>query len=669
MTNVDIIKEFRCQYEKQPNANKKLYTYEDETINHESGESVDYQLDFSRSFIKEIISNYWNNICQQRKVDIPLRETNFTLQILSWEALRKAGKIGLLVSNMDVINAGYYISSLYTKMMPAERRTSWGVFYTPPAIVNRLIENVTKNGFDWRTGRILDPACGGGAFLAPLALKMVKESPGKNFSFILEDIEAKLKGYEIDCFAAWMSMVFLDAALLDIYIAASHDNEFSPGDDEINQKLLRGVQGAPWHGGPIGDGFAAEDVFDNSACTCNLHLSPLAEKSPPGRRRQIKNIIEVRNTLTSAGTNNEFFDLIIGNPPYGKVSLEPYLRESYSRSLYGHANLYGLFMDAALRLSNPGALIALVTSTSYLGGMYFKALRRLFLHEAPPVSMDFIEDRKGVFDEVLQETMITLFKKNKKKTPCININIVKANGSESPVEVKHIGQFVMNPRDNEPWKIPRNEVHLALFGNIKKMTCRLENLGYTAITGQLVWNRHKNQLKDDFIENSYPLIWAESIMNDESFRFNYSRKNHKPYFKLQENQAYLLTKETCILVQRTTAKEQKKRIMAAILPGPFVDEYKGVVVENHLNIIKPIKRKQVSISLEALKFILNANALDMVFRSMNGSVAVSAYELKSLPMPDIPQLQVIERMIEQNLPREKLENQLAEFYGVTNVIA
>jgi excinuclease ABC subunit A len=50
-----------------------------------------------------------------------------------------------------------------------------------------------------------------------------------------------------------------------------------------NQKLLQGVQGAPWHGGPIRDGSIAEDVLDNSTYTCNLHLSPLAEKSPPGK--------------------------------------------------------------------------------------------------------------------------------------------------------------------------------------------------------------------------------------------------------------------------------------------------------------------------------------------------------------------------------------------------
>ena len=36
------------------------------------------------------------------------------------------------------------------------------------------------------------------------------------------------------------------------------------------------------HGGTIRDGFVAEDVFDNSTCTCHLHLSPWAKKRPPG---------------------------------------------------------------------------------------------------------------------------------------------------------------------------------------------------------------------------------------------------------------------------------------------------------------------------------------------------------------------------------------------------
>jgi len=51
-------------------------------------------------------------------------------------------------------------------------------------------------------------------------------------------------------------------------------------------KSFLGVQGAPWHGGPIKVCFFFYVVFQFFTFTCNLHLSPLAEKRPPGRRRQ-----------------------------------------------------------------------------------------------------------------------------------------------------------------------------------------------------------------------------------------------------------------------------------------------------------------------------------------------------------------------------------------------
>ncbi|MQT61498.1 N-6 DNA methylase, partial [Pseudomonas sp. FSL R10-0399] len=66
------------------------------------------------------------------------------------------------------------------------------------------------------------------------------------------------------------------------------------------------------------------------------------------------------------------FDLVIGNPPYGRAKLDAETRERYKRSLYGHANLYGLFTDLALRHTKPGGVIAYVTPTSFLAGVYFK---------------------------------------------------------------------------------------------------------------------------------------------------------------------------------------------------------------------------------------------------------------------------------------------------------
>jgi adenine-specific DNA-methyltransferase len=68
--------------------------------------------------------------------------------------------------------------------------------------------------------------------------------------------------------------------------------------------------------------------------------------------------------------------------------------------------MYGLFTDMALRHTKPGGVIAYVTPTSFLAGEYFKNLRALLGRDAPPATIDFISARKGVFDDVLQETLL-----------------------------------------------------------------------------------------------------------------------------------------------------------------------------------------------------------------------------------------------------------------------
>jgi Fe-S-cluster-containing hydrogenase component 2 len=83
------------------------------------------------------------------------------------------------------------------------------------------------------------------------------------------------------------------------------DEATSPISEETNQKFL---PGGPAGAGvrrthPIRDGSVDEYVFDNSTCTCNLHLSPMAESAPPmlhGARRQERKLTR-RNFLKTAG--------------------------------------------------------------------------------------------------------------------------------------------------------------------------------------------------------------------------------------------------------------------------------------------------------------------------------------------------------------------------------
>jgi acyl-CoA synthetase (AMP-forming)/AMP-acid ligase II/acyl carrier protein len=89
-----------------------------------------------------------------------------------------------------------------------------------------------------------------------------------------------------------------------------------------NEKFLPGGPGGTGvrRTHPIRDGIVTEDVFNNSTCTCNLHLSPLAEKSPPGRRRQCVLMAAHHDTAPHSETNenqHQRFAQHIGPPRRG----------------------------------------------------------------------------------------------------------------------------------------------------------------------------------------------------------------------------------------------------------------------------------------------------------------------------------------------------------------
>ena len=230
-----------------------------------------------------------------------------------------ATSIGEAVTSLEVPESGYWIGSIYTGMMPERKRAELGAYYTPPPLCERLLDMATNAHFDWRNGRVLDPACGSGAFLSPVAKRMLESLYDLDPQSALTSIEKRLRGIELDPFAAWMSQIFLDATLFDVCSAAG--------------RLPKPV----------------------------IHQGDALKAKPTGRG----------------------FDLVVGNPPYGRVTLSPELRQKFKRSLFGHANLYGVFTDLALRLVKPRGVIGYVTPTSFLAGAYFKEAKRIDGHTGP----------------------------------------------------------------------------------------------------------------------------------------------------------------------------------------------------------------------------------------------------------------------------------------------
>jgi len=524
------------------------------------------------SFTRAVVDTYWSRIQVEHENPLPLPHI-FAVQKsieLSDAASVLATTMGHAASALDPHAAAYLVSATYTAMLPDSARARLGAYYTPPPLADRLVSMATKAGVKWQTCRVLDPACGGGAFLAAVAQLLVATALGKSAREVILDLASRLRGFEIDSFAGWLSQVFLEATLM-----------------------------------------------------------PLCHSA--GQRLPV--VVDIRDSLATRWSDDDSgqYDLVIGNPPYGRVSLEPKMRSRYSRSLYGHANLYGLFTDLAFRLTRAGGVVAYVTPTSFLAGEYFKSLRALLARSARLVNVDFLSVRRGVFDDALQETMLATYRKTAMNSDAPTVHFV-APTEDDELSVEYGGKFDL-PRSGGPWLLPRSLDQARLIKKLRTMPHRLKDYGYEVSTGPLVWNRHKSQLASRPGKSVFPLIWAEAVTSAGRFQFRADRRNHAPYFRVRGGDDWLLVRRPCILLQRTTAKEQLRRLIAAELPNSLIRKHGAVVVENHLNMIRATA-VSAAVSPGIVAEMLNTAIVDRAFRCISGSVAVSAYELEHLPLPN-----------------------------------
>lgn len=548
----------------------------------------------ARAFCFRLVSAWWAALDHG---GVPLRPLlqPASLIILPDPAAASADSISRAAAQCEPEAAAYAIGLTYTGMLPASYRAEHGVYYTPPELTKRLLDQATAAGVDWSSCRVLDPACGGGAFLAPVAQRMLEALPNVTPAILVKNIAARLHGYEIDPFAAWLSQVALDAVMLPVCRQA-------------RQSL------------PV-----------------LVTICDSLQRRPPHER----------------------YDLVIGNPPYGRVTLPTKQRHGFRRSLFGHANLYGLFTDMALRHARSGGVVAYVTPTSFLAGQYFKNLRALIGREAPPVTVDLIAIRKGVFEDVLQETLLATYRR---KTPVKPAQVfeVLPDGAGN-LQITKTGSFSLPADPSEPWLLPRSQKQAALIERLLAMPDRLADWGYAVSTGPLVWNRFKAQLRNKPQAGRYPLIWAEAVTADGRFIFRAEKKNHEPYFEPRKGDDWLITRKPCVLLQRTTAKEQTRRLIASALPVSFLREHGAVVIENHLNMLRPIVAEP-PVSPETLAAFLNSGAADRAFRCVSGSVAVSAYELEALPMPSPDEMDELQRLVHNGAARKQIEDACACLY-------
>jgi adenine-specific DNA-methyltransferase len=347
---------------------------------------------FAQSFSAEIVTAYGQLFRHRSLLPSSLVPPPSPGSVtLTSEAKLTARQIAAGIGLLSPAQAAYAIGNFYTTLLPEAFRAQHGIFYTPPALVERLLVLADESGIDWKTARVLDPACGGGAFLIAVAERMLRALDGSEPTIILQSIGGRLRGFEIDPFGAWLARAMLGIA-----------------------------------------------------------LQPLARASG----RHIPDVVDTRDSLELRLEEGERFDLVVGNPPYGRVTLPPIRRQRFARSEYGHANLYGVFTDAALHWVKRGGVIGYVTPTSMLSGLYYRALRALLADKAPPLAVNLISERDGVFADVLQETMLATYRKGGLALPG-RVGFIDVTGDQKIVSHK-AGNFALPVTPHSPWLLPRS---------------------------------------------------------------------------------------------------------------------------------------------------------------------------------------------------------------------
>lgn len=477
----------------------------------------------------------------------------------------------------------YAVSSAYALLIGHNRRKELSAYFTPPALAAAAIE-AARPFLQQPDVSVLDPACGGGSFLVPIARAMIKFRMlrGDDADQASRATITQIRGIEVEPGLAALSATLLADALA---------REFSVAPE------------------------TADVVCAGDALSATLE------------RR---------------------FSLIIGNPPYSKVWSAGAARARMlagKANLGGHTNLYALFVLRALDWLKPAGGLAFVLPTSFIAGPYYKGLREEILDRANVLRIDMHQQRENLFIDAIQDVCLLVLQRHGggcERSDLYEVGQIDADGRRTV-----LGTASTRP-DGEAWIVPApgaprsKRDHFALITS--RATATIGSYGYRIRVGKVVPKRERSQLFGDPGEGRLPVLWASDIRANGEFKFQGGTRTALSAWYLPPDGSNLgyVSRGRSVIVQRTANRDQRRRLNASAISPEFAAEHSehGYVAENHVIVIEPAVADP-AVSPDQLAALLNSAIVSERFSAVAGSFSISAKLLARLALPaagDLPPL-------------------------------
>ena len=391
-----------------------------------------------------------------------------------------------------------------------------------------------------------------------------------------------------------------------------------------------------WQSGQLGDQMLSLTAYEKDTLLCP-HLQAAYDGYDLPK---LSVSIRSEDFLTAVAERRDAgsYTHAILNPPYKKIAVTSQARKDARAFGLETVNLYSAFVGAALQQLGPGGQLVAIIPRSFCNGPYYKPFRQFILKRA---ALDFIhvfDSRSDAFkdDDVLQENVIVRLTQ-----PPRQASVTVSSSTDQSFADLDSRAFpfdeVVRPKDPELFiRIPTEDSDPLADPEI--VNCTLRDLDLAVSTGPVVDFRLKSHLRDSMGTDTVPLLYPGHFTGTAMSWPNSPGRKPNALVQNDETVKWLFQAGRYVVVRRFSSKEEKRRVVAAMIDPERLGGATAIGIENHLNVFHRSRGSLPSDLAWGLFVFLNSSLVDEHFRRFNGHTQVNATDLKNMRYPTAEQL-------------------------------
>ena len=288
------------------------------------------------------------------------------------------------------------------------------------------------------------------------------------------------------------------------------------------------------------------------------------------------------------------FDVVIGNPPYGaELSAKEWLKNRFIETSFGTIDSYKFFTQKAIELLSNNKVLGFIMPDSYLGKEYFKDLRVLAVDNFQNITNIKLGD--DVFEDVNLPTAIMILHNKSKKNTMFNFLDISEKKDK---ELELYNEFITDIPSYIDTFIIKNSI-------IKDINNKILIDIYDQVMGVKVYQKGKGKPKQTSYEKDNDIFVSKIKFTENNYK--YISQGIERYYYNNQNE-YIQYGEWLAEPRKRIYFDSEKIIIREIInPRVFATYIKEPAIIKNISAV--IIQKNNNFSIKYLLTLINSSLM------------------------------------------------------------